>query len=944
MSYSRRQLYAFGEPLGDGATRREVGGKTVYGSGGGGGTPEKQTTVVDIPDWAKPYAKESLGKAAALTSTPYQTYGGERIAQFTPMQKQAFGRAQGQEVASQIGAGSGLAGTAGLMGLTGGYQPGQFGSQMSQYMSPYMDAVVQQQMESAQRQADIAGTQRGAQAVRAGAFGGSRQAIENAEAARALASQKGQIQATGLQSAYDRATDMYGREQALAEQSRQAGLSTALGAAGQLGQLGQQQFGQQMDITGQQAQFGGQQRQATQDILSQQYQDFLNQQRAPYDQLSFMSSLIRGTPMGQTTTQYAPPPSTTSQLIGLGTAAAGAYGAYQGAQPRGAAAGGEVKSYASGGKLNLEGTFEVADGGGGLGGGGMPNNMQQGNQSPLGRNPSLAVLPQNMLFSAQPAVMPQGGNYAAGGIASLNQPEMAAMAGGMSDQQLQQTQGLPSITELARMTLAAEAQQRAQMRQQAMAQQAMMQQQPQATVAEEQMAALGGISDLPAPNLENLGDEYTAAGGGIVAFAPGGDVDLEKQREEDRARLKSMYEAGRISLEEFGRAIADIAALPLRGVAGAYDSAVVRPMRAAGLDAGYLSPYLVPEGVDPESMTPFSDQMRSRAPAAPATSGIAALADGSDNRFQRGPSMAGITDQAPKQGAGPAPAPTGPGRAPGAADTGIAAALPKSIQDLQAKYRGEIEAAGKAGETVEADRLAATKRDQEELGQPGAEREKRAKAQEKALEGAEGKNLNMALIEAGLAIMAGNSANAFENIGKGAMVGTKAYTTGMNRIQDRKEKLDESMIALDELRYSTTKVDKKDLRDAEAAYNKAKQQTATALAAVTGKEADVAVDMYTKQQDARSRENVARIAAGGAGGVGGDSKLITAAEAAFQRDPEAAAIRRRLENPIGTLNKTKEANDLARLRQIQADKYKQFGITMEQGAAASSAADPLGLR
>jgi hypothetical protein len=861
MSYSRRQLYAFGEPLGDGTTRRAVGGKVIYGSGGGGGTPEKQTTVVDIPDWAKPYAKESLGKAAALTSTPYQTYGGERIAQFTPMQKQAFGRAEGQEVASQIGAGSGLAGTAGLMGLTGGYQPGQFGSQMSQYMSPYMDAVVQQQMESAQRQADIAGTQRGAQAVRAGAFGGSRQAIENAEAARALASQKGQIQATGLQSAYDRATDMYGREQALAEQSRQAGLSTALGAAGQLGQLGQQQFGQQMDITGQQAQFGGQQRQATQDILSQQYQDFLNQQRAPYDQLSFMSSLIRGTPMGQTTTQYAPPPSTTSQLIGLGIAGAGAYGAYQGAQNRGAAAGGEVKSYAT------------------------------------------------------------------GGIASLSQPEIAAAADGMSDQQLQQTQGLPSITELARMTLAAEAQQRAQLRQAAMQQQAMMQQQPQATVAEEQMAALGGISDLPAPNLENLGDGM--AGGGIVAFAPGGDVDLEKQREEDRARLKSMYEAGRISLEEFGRAIADIAALPLRGVAGAYDSAVVRPMRAAGLDAGYLSPYLVPEGVDPESMTPFSDQMRSRAPAAPATSGIAALADGSDNRFQRGPSMAGITDQAPKQGAGPAPAPTGPGRAPGAADTGIAAALPKSIQDLQAKYRREIEAAGKAGETVEADRVAATKRDQEELGQPGAEREKRAKAQEKALEGAEGKNLNMALIEAGLAIMAGNAANAFENIGKGAMVGTKAYTTGMNRIQDRKEKLDESMIALDELRYSTAKVDKKDLRDAEAAYKKAKQQTATALAAVTGKEADVAVDMYTKQQDARSRENVARIAAGGAGGVG-----LTPAKRADLADKANDNVTAELAKNM-TLNMEVMKNPARRQQLVQTE----FQRLLDAAGATSATSD-----
>jgi hypothetical protein len=333
MSYSRRQLYAMGEPLGDGATRREVGGKIIYGTGGGGGgTPEKQTTVVDIPEWAKPYAKESLGKAAALTSTPYQAYGGERIAQFTPLQKQAFEQAGQQQVAGQVGLGSGLAT---LSGISSFQDPGT----AQGFMSPYMDAVVQRQMESAQRQADIAATQRGAQAVRAGAFGGSRQAIENAEAARALASQKGQIQEQGLQSAFERAQSQFNAEQA-----------NRLASAQALGQLGQQQFGQQMDITGQQATFGGQQRQATQDILSQQYQDFLNQQRAPYDQLSFMSSLIRGTPMGQTTTMYAPPASQTSQLIGLATAGAGAYGAYQGAQK---AAGGEVKGYAAGGIASL---------------------------------------------------------------------------------------------------------------------------------------------------------------------------------------------------------------------------------------------------------------------------------------------------------------------------------------------------------------------------------------------------------------------------------------------------------------------------------------------------------------------------------------------------------------------------------------------------------------
>jgi hypothetical protein len=513
MSYSRRQLYAFGEPLGDGATRREVGGKIVYG-GGGDRTPEKQTTVVDIPDWAKPYAKESLGKASALTSTPYQTYGGERIAQFTPMQKQAFGRAEGQEVASQIGAGSGLAGTAGLMGLTGGYQPGQFGSQMSQYMSPYMDAVVQQQMESAQRQADIAGTQRGAQAVRAGAFGGSRQAVESAEAARALASQKGQIQATGLQSAYDRATDMYGREQALAEQSRQAGLGTALTAAGQLGQLGQQQFGQQMDITGQQAQFGGQQRQATQDILSQQYQDFLNQQRAPYDQLSFMSGIIRGTPMGQTTTMYQPPPSTTSQLIGLGTAAAGAYGAY-----KGAAAGGEVKSYATGGIASLN-QPEMAAATKGM------------DDQQVASTAAMAGLP-GLTAGAEQQRRSELRMAAEGQKAPASMTKITSVLSQMSDAELQQYAKLHKSDPYTMALVVSEANRR---------KEGGMPTQEQPKVVDQQIAGMAlpeemGIAQLPVGDMD-------FASGGIVAFQTGDMVPDPVMVDEQRKRAAARLNAG----------------------------------------------------------------------------------------------------------------------------------------------------------------------------------------------------------------------------------------------------------------------------------------------------------------------------------------------------------------------------------------------------------------
>lgn len=63
------------------------------------------------------------------------------------------------------------------------------------YMSPYMQSVVGIQQREAQRAADIASTGRKGEQTRAGAFGGSRAAIMDAEAARNLATQQGDIQA-----------------------------------------------------------------------------------------------------------------------------------------------------------------------------------------------------------------------------------------------------------------------------------------------------------------------------------------------------------------------------------------------------------------------------------------------------------------------------------------------------------------------------------------------------------------------------------------------------------------------------------------------------------------------------------------------------------------------------------------------------------------------------
>jgi hypothetical protein len=68
-------------------------GIRLYNCDGGGSpapAPSSQTvTQTSIPEYAQPYVERMLGKAEAFSAAPYQAYGGERIAGFTPMQIQA---------------------------------------------------------------------------------------------------------------------------------------------------------------------------------------------------------------------------------------------------------------------------------------------------------------------------------------------------------------------------------------------------------------------------------------------------------------------------------------------------------------------------------------------------------------------------------------------------------------------------------------------------------------------------------------------------------------------------------------------------------------------------------------------------------------------------------------------------------------------------------------
>ena len=327
---------------------------SIFGGGGGGGAPapSNQTiTQTSIPEYARPYVERMLGKSEALTdinANPYQTYGGQRIQGFTPMQEQAFQNYGDQQVAGQIGLGTGLAGLAGLGSLGAGSQYMNMATDpraIQSFMSPYMQNVVDLQKQEATRDFEKGLTGINSQATRQGAFGGSRSAIERSEARRNLGTQLANIQATGSQNAFDKAQQAQQFGSTLGLQ----GYGQGLQAASTLGQLGQTQYGQQMGISDALARAGAVQQAQGQQGLDLAYQDYVSQKQYPYQQLAFQSDMLRGLPLSQAAQQqYTAPPSMMSQLGGLGTTALGIYGMSGGFK---AAEGGSVPAYKDGGDV-----------------------------------------------------------------------------------------------------------------------------------------------------------------------------------------------------------------------------------------------------------------------------------------------------------------------------------------------------------------------------------------------------------------------------------------------------------------------------------------------------------------------------------------------------------------------------------------------------------------
>lgn len=351
----------------------------TFSFGGGGGPTTTKTETSNIPEYARPYVERMMGATEKQVYTygpsgnitgfqPFQSYSefdkarggpGETVAGFTPMQARAMQGIGQYQMPGQTAAATQLTGLTGLSSLGAGQQYAQQATNpfaMQAYMSPYVEGALQPQMREAARQSAIEGQRQQAQAVQAGAFGGSRQGLIEAERQRNLAQQQADIYGKGMQSAFDQArqAQQFGAELGL------KGYGQAGEAARTLGALGEQQYKQELGLLGQQYDVGSKQQQYEQARLNQIIQDYATKQQYPFIQLGTLSNMLRGLPMQASTTQlYQAQPSLLQQGIGL----AGAYAnlSQAGVNPFGKKEGGEIKEMASGGIASGVNRYKLPD-------------------------------------------------------------------------------------------------------------------------------------------------------------------------------------------------------------------------------------------------------------------------------------------------------------------------------------------------------------------------------------------------------------------------------------------------------------------------------------------------------------------------------------------------------------------------------------------------------
>ena len=260
---------------------------STTGTGGGTtaatGVGQQLSTESSLSNWAGPYVTEMLGRGQALASTPYQAYEGPLTAGESDLQTKAF---------------QGLAGLTIPTSSMGAFTPQSFTDTgvASKYMNPYLEEALEPQRFEARRQAEIANLRNRAELSKAGAYGGSRQAIMESEADRNLLQNLAGITGRGYADAYGKAAEQFNREQDLARGVQQDVNQYGLGA-----------LQKQIDV-------GGVQRGIESEGIAADMRQFEQERDYPYKQVQYMQSLLQNLPLATQNYTYSQP-SALSQML-----------------------------------------------------------------------------------------------------------------------------------------------------------------------------------------------------------------------------------------------------------------------------------------------------------------------------------------------------------------------------------------------------------------------------------------------------------------------------------------------------------------------------------------------------------------------------------------------------------------------------------------------------
>ncbi len=228
-----------------------------------------------LSPYVGPYVTEMLGRGAGLASMPYQAYTGPLTAGPSDLQTQAF---------------QGIGSLNIPTGDMGAFTPQTFtGGIASQYMNPFLEAALAPQIAEARRQSDISALADASRLTKAGAFGGGRQAIMDAERDRNLQQNLSAITGKGYTDAFDRAMGQFNVEQDRSRGVQEDINKYGLSALGKIASLG----GTQRDIE-------------SQGITADRLQ-FEEERDFPYKQVQYMSSLLQQLPLSTQAYTYREP-------------------------------------------------------------------------------------------------------------------------------------------------------------------------------------------------------------------------------------------------------------------------------------------------------------------------------------------------------------------------------------------------------------------------------------------------------------------------------------------------------------------------------------------------------------------------------------------------------------------------------------------------------------